>query len=152
MERSTNPNSAVGTSSREFGIIGNVKAGMVNYTFTDNNPLKATYYYRLKMIDNDGQFTYSPVRVINNNGSFFVSIYPNPAKDNLQVQIDSDKKMALQIQVLSADGKVMLSNSLTAAEGSILRSINIGALAKGSYFLKATTADKNEQLVKFEKQ
>ena len=139
-------------NGRDFGMIGKIKAGMSNYSFTDNNPLKATNYYRLKMVDKDAQFTYSTVRMLNNSGSFYVSIYPNPAKDNLQVQIDSDKKTTLQLQVLSADGKVLLSNNTTATEGSILRSINIGALAKGSYFLKATTADKNEQLVKFEKQ
>ena len=58
------------------------------------------------------------------------------AKDNLQIQIDSDRKTALQLQVLSMDGKVILSNSIDAKEGSILRSINISDLAKGIYFLK----------------
>ena len=151
VERSGNPNSAVGTSTRDFGMIGKVKAGLSNYSFTDNNPLKATNYYRLKMIDKDGQFTYSPVRMLNNSGTFAVSIYPNPAKDNLQIQIDSDKKTAMKLQVLSMDGKVILSSNTTATAGSVLRSINIGSLPKGSYFLKATIADKDEQVVKFEK-
>ena len=118
---------------------------------SDNNPLKATNYYRLKMVDKDAQFTYSTVRMLNNSGSFYVSIYPNPAKDNLQVQIDSDKKTALQIQVLSADGKVLMSSQTNASEGSILRSINISALPKGSYFLKVTIAERDEQMVRFEK-
>ena len=136
---------------RDFGMIGKIKAGLNNYSFRDNNPLKATNYYRLKMVDKDGQFAYSPVRMLNNSGSFFVSIYPNPAKDNLQVQVDSYKKTTLQIQVLSADGKVLLSNNTTTIEGSILRSINISSLQKGNYYLKATTAEKDEQVVKFEK-
>ena len=67
------------------------------------------------------------------------------------MQIDSDKQTALQLQIISQDGKVLLSHNTTATAGSILRSINISALAKGSYFLKATIADKDEQVVKFEK-
>ena len=144
-------------SYREFNGIGNVKAGLSNYSFTDNNPLKATNYYRLKMMDRDGQFTYSPIRSINNSGTFSVSIYPNPAKDNLQIQISLtpsplQKRGAIQLQIISQDGKVLLSQNTSATTGSILRSINTSNLAKGSYFLKVTIADKDEQVLKFEKQ
>ena len=104
------------------------------------------------MVDKDGQFTYSPIRMINNSGTFSINIYPNPAKDNLQVQIDSDKKATLQMQILSLDGKVLRSNSFASTAGSILRSINISALPKGSYFLKVISTEKEESVVKFEKQ
>ena len=140
-----------GFNGREYNTIGNVKAGQSNYSFTDNNPMKATNYYRLKMVDNDGQYTYSPIRSINNSGTFSITVYPNPAKDNLQLQIESDEQTALQLQINSQDGKLLLSHNSTATAGSILRSINISALAKGSYFLKATTGNKEEQIVKFEK-
>ena len=149
------------SNGRDFSTIGKVKATSANnYSYTDNNPTTQqttpntklqTNYYRLRMIDKDGQFTFSPVRMLNNNGAFSVSIYPNPAKDNLQVQIDSDKKTTLQMQVLSLDGKVILSNTTTANAGSILHIININALSKGSYVLKVTTTEKDEQVVKFEK-
>ena len=42
----------------------------------------------------------------------------------------------MQLQIISQDGKVLLSHNITATTGSILRSINISALPKGSYFLK----------------
>ena len=149
-------------NGREFVMIGKVKAGISNYSFIDNNPFASPLsnsvgvgsgvrYYRLKMVDKDGQFTYSPVRMLNNSVTFIVSIYPNPAKDNLRVQIDSDKKTAMQIQVLSSDGKVLLSNGFAVADGSSLQSINISSLPKGNYYLKATIAEKDEQVVKFEK-
>ena len=138
-------------NGREFNKIGEVKAGLSNYSFSDNNLLKATNYYRLKMVDKDGVFTYSPIRSINNSGTFSVSIYPNPAKDNLQLQIESDKPTTLELQIISQDGKVLLSHNTTATAGSILRSINISALAKGSYFLKATSTENHENNVKFEK-
>ena len=75
----------------------------------------------------------------------------------------------MQIKVVSQDGKVVIANSLPAAAGSILRSINISSLPKGSYFLKVTSSLKppspvpyslqgegreaqDEQVAKFEKQ
>ena len=138
-------------NGREFSKIGTVKAGQTQYSFTDVKPvMRNSNYYRLKMIDKDGQLTYSPVRMINFSTSFNVAIFPNPAKDNLQVQIDSDKPTVLQMQVVSIDGKVLLSNSFSSADGSTLRSINISSLQKGSYLLKVND-DKEEQTLKFEK-
>ncbi len=142
---------------REFNKIGMVSsrlavASVHNYSFTDNSPLTThTNYYRLKMIDRDGQFSYSPIRSLTtNNSQLTISIYPNPAKDNLQVEINSDKKAALQLQVLSTDGKVLLSKSVITNEGSSLQNINISTLPKGSYLLKVKS-DKDEQVMKFEK-
>src|SRR2546425_4467281 len=46
--------------SRNFSAIGNVIAGnnsnTNNYSFTDILPLQGKAYYRLKMIDRDGQY------------------------------------------------------------------------------------------------
>ncbi len=138
-------------NGREFSKIGTVKAGSLNYTFADNTPLATTNYYRLKMIDKDGSFSFSLVRLISNNSSFFVAIYPNPAKDKLQIQITSDKPTALQMQVVSLDGKMLISNSFTANEANTLRSINISSLQRGSYLLKVSLENKDEQVIKFEK-
>ncbi len=155
------------SNGREFSKIGIVRSELAvgsvhNYSYTDNNPFASplsnsvgegpgVWYYRLKMVDKDGKFQYSPVRQITtNNSPLTISIYPNPAKDNLQVQIDSDKKTALQLIVLSGDGKTLLSKSITASEGCSLQSINISTLPKGSYLLKASCKE-GEQVVKFEK-
>ncbi len=145
-------------SGREFIKIGATKATANNpfttkYTFTDYLPLTTVNYYRLKMIDKDGKFTFSPVRMVSNNTTSFVSVYPNPAKDNLKIQIESDKKSSVNVLVLSVDGKVLSSNSFTASEGTTLQSINISTLPKGSYFLKVISeiGNKEEHVMKFEK-
>ncbi len=48
-----------------------------DYTYTDENPLSGTSYYRLKQIDFDGAFSHSDVVKVEyeSNG---ISIYPNP--------------------------------------------------------------------------
>ncbi len=143
------------TNGKEFIKIGASKATnyaplTANYFFTDYMPLTSNNYYRLKMVDKDGKFNFSNVRLISNNSNYLVSIYPNPAKDNLQIQVESKVKSPLQILVLSVDGKVLLSYNFTANEETTLQRINISTLPKGIYFLKINNS-KNDQIIKFEK-
>ena len=137
-----------------FSSIGNVaviRSGI--YSFFDTKPLKDINFYRLKLLAKDGSFTYSKIVEVKMAIATkpIIHLFPNPAKDNLQIQIESYKQTALQLQIISQDGKVLLSHNTTATAGSILRSINISALPRGNYYLKATMADKDEQVVKFEK-
>jgi hypothetical protein len=70
-----------------FTAIGDITAtgsGKNNYSFT--TPLRAntaTDYYRLKMTNKDGKFTYSYVAKINNaiTAGETLRIFPNPVKD-----------------------------------------------------------------------
>ena len=50
----------------DFGLIGRIAAagnssGDINYSFTHSNPYRNNTYYRLKMVDIDGRFTYSHI-------------------------------------------------------------------------------------------
>ena len=140
------------STGREFNSIGTVKAGRASYTFTDNNPVNGTNYYRLKMLDKDGQFTYGPIRQLTiSHSPLTIAIYPNPAKENLQLQIESDKQTTLQMQVITQDGKAVLSKKVTAPQGASLQSINISQLAAGHYFLKVLSAAKEPVVIGFEK-
>ena len=149
-------------SGKEFISIGKVKATANSplttfYSFTDKSPLATANYYRLKIVDKDGKFEYSPIRMIGIMGSFSIRIYPNPAKDKLQLQIDNYRKQTLQVEVISQDGKVVLSTNIYQTEGSILRSISTTQLQKGMYsvrvFSKATTvkSEDEQQILTFEK-
>ena len=134
-------------NGREFERMQNVKCKMQNekneYEYTD--PINSqqssvnTLYYRLKMVDKDGRFEYSPVRVINNSSNFYVSAHPNPVKDILQVEIVSDKKAALQMQIISQDGKVLMSELWNPPSGGRGAALNVSALQSGSYFLRVTS-------------
>ena len=50
--------------------------------FVIRNLSRALNYYRLKMMDNDGRFNYSPIRTVEfkkKNGT--IAIVPNPGRD-----------------------------------------------------------------------
>jgi hypothetical protein len=73
-----------------WSALGTVAAkgpGNNNYQLYDNSPLRGINYYRLKMIDLDRQFTYSPVRQISmrDNGRGSIVIIPNPAHEQAVV-------------------------------------------------------------------
>ena len=92
--------------------------------------------------------------MVNNVGSFSVSIYPNPVKDQLQVQVTSDCKLMLQVQVVSQDGKVVMVDTWNVQEGTTTQKLNVSALQSGSYILKVASLNPpsgGREAVKFEK-
>ena len=71
-----------------FQTIGTVKAvgKAAGYNFTDANPLNGTTYYRLKINDTDGKFTYSNVLSLAANGKTKVKVYPSVTSGILSIE------------------------------------------------------------------
>jgi len=67
---------AIGIIEGNGTILSNVK-----YSFTDFIPLSGISFYRLKQVDFDGDFEYSPVVSVNIEKSSDLSIVPNPTSD-----------------------------------------------------------------------
>jgi hypothetical protein len=71
------------SNQRDFASLGSVKAAgnsamPRNYFFTDKTALTGTSFYRLKMMDNDGSFTYSETKPIRINKTTFHIIQIRP--------------------------------------------------------------------------
>ena len=66
------------------------------------------------------------------------------------MQIESDKKATVKLDIITQEEKVVLSSNITA-EGLMLRSIDIAALQSGNYFLGPTSGAGEQSVVKFEK-
>lgn len=149
IERSRNNNNftVIGTlSSKETGNT------ITSYTFTDNKPYNGINYYRLKIIDRDHHFLYSAVRSVNNTAGFKLVIYPNPVVTrSLTLKANSEKPIKIQIEILNAEGKIMLSNQLQLMQGISLQTINVSHLSNGNYFIRCVSAEKTTVL-KFIKQ
>jgi hypothetical protein len=66
-----------------------------SYSYADKNfnPSAAIAYYRLKMVETSGRSTFSPVQTVRlqatKSGNATVSAFPNPAKENVLVNIPS---------------------------------------------------------------
>ncbi len=115
-----------------------------NYSFNDNLPAKGFNYYRLKIIDVDGKYTYS--RIINFEFKLFKSfVYqnvPNPFNTSTIIRYDLVEKAPVKIIVYNVNGSQIkvLANELKDA-GSYQIKWNAGHLPAGNYYYKVIIGD-----------
>jgi uncharacterized repeat protein (TIGR01451 family) len=142
----------------EFTAIGRVNAkGSISfrtdYAYADSFPLAGPNYYRLKMVDLDGQFKYSPVVSAGNTSSEFIlnPVYPNPFKKQLLVRFTAPDEENIQVRMVSKMGAVIYQKEFISRKGlNELRIDEADQLATGIYFLQliSTTKLVTEKLVK----
>ncbi len=126
------------TIGKVFGA-GNSQQ-ILRYAFTDSNLIQGTNYYRLKQVDYDGQFEYTPIQVINNSAgrvdlnTFRMS--PVPAKDILNVEYRSPEDGDNSITVLNQMGNTVKNIDTEVTRGMNNFTIDLTDLPIGIYFLK----------------
>lgn len=103
-----------------------------SYNYTDHSPLPGNNFYRLKVIDQNGESTYSEIILLNRELDLLVSIHPNPAKDFVRVWADRDLQEA-KIRVMNISGQVVLETA--DMDGQQFR-LNCSSLPRGAYFLE----------------
>ena len=100
--------------------------GNNSYIYTDLHPfLSNAVYYRLKIIDKDGNFSYSKVVVYSEaSNNVFVSVAPNPTSTNTTLYFKQSIESAI-ISVFNNVGQKVLTNSFKG-------------VARNTYTLKTT--------------
>ena len=124
---------------KSFEKIGAVKAqGKAgNYEFIDKQAQVATVYYRLKNMDLDGTFAYSNVVSINNSPKELTArVFPNPFSEDLNIQVFTEKKQNLTIEVLDILGRQIYLSKTKDTEGVVNLPVSTKSLPNGTYFLK----------------
>ncbi|MEM9931547.1 MAG: hypothetical protein AAF840_17205, partial [Bacteroidota bacterium] len=76
------------------------------YDFVDATPLVAAFY-RLRMVDLDGSFAYSPLVFLERQEQRELRVFPNPAANFLQVQLPTALNEEVFVRLLDLSGKVM---------------------------------------------
>lgn len=70
------------------------------------------------------------------NGAARVSVFPNPAKDRINVSFNAVSAQHILLEIVSADGRVMLTQTHRVNEGPQLLDLNVAHLATGMYFVR----------------
>jgi hypothetical protein len=116
-------------------------AGISNYTFMDENPQTGTNYYRLKQIDLDGRFTYSPIVALHFEGRQDMSLFPNPNNGQFTIKLPENNGTLLKVQITEATGRVLsIENLAYPAEKGLELKKN---LPKGLYFVVINAQNKS---------
>ena len=129
---------------RNFAAISSVTAkgstSLNTYTFTDLPLNSGAVYYRLKLVDNDGQYRYSSIVSLNTRLKAGVFVYPNPASASITVShgLLSD---AAVINVYTMSGSLIKATNI--AKGAVQSAVDISGLLAGNY--QIVVMDANEK-------
>ncbi|MFN3405643.1 MAG: glycosyl hydrolase [Cytophagaceae bacterium] len=118
----------------------NGKGGKVQneYVFDDFNPEPYLNFYRLKMIDQDGRYSYSRIVALSTINQSEFNVFPNPAENTLYVQKGTAWDN-ISISISDELGRVVFEEIFL--RGNFLE-INFSSLAKGIYFIKIIEEDR----------
>ena len=107
-----------------------------SYRFVDQFPLPGIHYYRLRQIDFDGTFSFSPIEAVDFGKEVAsINIWPVPANDRIQVQLEDDPQLGSPslIEIFDAKGQLIQTQQWV---GPAQQSQDISQLPAGSYWLR----------------
>ena len=128
-------------NSRDFSEIGQVKGAGTSYepqdyAFTDARPLQGKNYYRLRQVDFDGRFSFSPVITATFGKAHQMTLAPLPATETLNIQFQTPSNEGGSWQVFDMSGRRLLSGEILAE--TVEQPVNIAKLPVGAYVLRLT--------------
>ncbi len=127
--------------SADFKTVGTRAASsnsstIKTYQFDYAMETGVVYYYRLKMLDKDGSFTYSVIRQLScNDVKTQITIAPNPVYDVFKISGLAKGKNTITLS--STDGKMIKSQ---ISSGTVVQ-VDISHLSKGIYIVRILNED-----------
>lgn len=144
IERSTD-----GTNFRQIGKINAISGELnsnTNYTYLDITAQRGTMYYRLALVDINGNYTYSKVIMVavDLKGISVMIVYPNPFSKRVQIRVNSDKAEKVVINIINNSGVLMSSQPAETKVGDNNIVINkVDALPGGIYFIEVVSSTRS---------
>lgn len=132
-----------------FTAIGTVAGTAVNggsYTYTDQSPVAGVNYYRLKLLNTDGSIGYSQVVSAVKKDNFGVTVFPNPAQEQVTITIGGQIARNATVSLFDAAGKQQLN--LPATSNKMVLSLT--GLPSGVYMVKYHD-DEHSELIRIMK-
>lgn len=144
IERSTD-----GTHFRQIGRLETLGSNNNNntYTYSDLTAEKGSNFYRLVMIDNEGNFSYSKDITVSMDvkGISVLVVYPNPFSKRVVVKIRSEKNSEqATIRIINSDGIVLKTQLAAVFRGDNNITVkDVSDLPGGTYFLEVIAENRS---------
>ena len=93
-------------------------SGVVHYSFTDKLNTSSVIYYRIRQVDMDGKFVYTPVKTIQTNHTAQVNI--SSVQGSILVQFEKEIKGSVMIRLINLNGQVISHQSISTPVGQVI--------------------------------
>jgi len=116
-------------------------ASQKEYSFMDDHPLGRDNYYRLKIVDQNGQFKYSGIVFLRREaGTTFqvVRFGPNPVQETGNLQIYSADQDEISLQLMDMTGRVLIRRIEKVHSGDNTIPVSFSGVPNGVYHLMIT--------------
>jgi hypothetical protein len=124
----------------------------ISYSFSDERATNATTYYRLKQLDRDGKITYSSATVVikgDKYGLEISAVYPNPARERINLSITSGVAEKASISITDLNGRVVKQLNINLNAGDNYINLDINSLASGSYVIRLINSQSEPKTAQF---
>jgi hypothetical protein len=142
------------TDGKKFTTIGQLTAKAVEdqvaqYQFTDAiaEGESGKVIFRLRQVEKDGTVKYSGLRIVDlgKKPQVGLRVFPNPAKNSVQIVFNNTKKGDWQVDIYGANGQLM---DRSVYYNALLARINLTSkFSRGVYVIKALNKKTQEQYV-----
>lgn len=99
-----------GTGFQTIGKVPAAGSGNNNYNFSDKTFSPGTNLYKLRMIDIDGQYSYSrTVKVLGTERGTGIKLSPNPVRDALNVTVNNETLLNTEGKIINSLGQTVFT-------------------------------------------
>lgn len=136
----------------DFEIIGNITGAgystvTLNYTFTDNDPVRGTSYYRLSQIDYDGTKNILGIRAFEwpcDSDFDGLLVYPNPSSENVNLAFSLGNNDAYTVELFNTAGQLVyqLNEGSSDLPDATLVTIDTKDYSQGVYMVRVVVGNR----------
>jgi hypothetical protein len=108
---------------------------ITKYSYTHHSPKPGMNYYRLKQVDFNGNYEYTETKFVIFESDLHISVYPNPARDVVHVEVDLEIEGLATVVLYDALGTELQTKNITGF-GQKSISIQTGQYSRGTYYIK----------------
>jgi hypothetical protein len=116
-----------------------------HYYALDPSPEVGVNYYRLNQWDKNGSGKYSEVIAVNilDEAYDLLAVFPNPTTGTTEVSFNCYSKGDAVVNVLTPDGKIVMSQSIETVKGGNKIAIDLSNQRSGMYLVEIITKEKD---------
>lgn len=105
------------------------------YSFTHKPGVTGNVSYRIRQVDIDGRYNYSPVRMVNFRSHIKARVFPNPVQSSFTLVLGDQNRSLQKLIVADASGKIQITRTITGMDRV---EVDMAGMKPGIYFLSVT--------------